>query len=333
MRLCLVLLGALALAGCNRGDMAGSPAANASENAPVAMDDGPALQSMPPDMNAAEMPMDSNTSMDMNSASDPPPMNRTMSLDSNVMSSIENVIAPGDGPETNAMARSDGSEYCEVIQDRVSASECAYYREAWGRLETGRGALDLPDEGLVLNQQAMVSFALARPQSPGRPGSVGDPAEILDTAPEKAGNVRVGRRMAVRLSGEGFTIDPPGLVEKDLSAGGAARWDWRVTPTRGGRGRLTVSAYVIVQPPGGPRGESLIRTLSQPVEVAVTREQRARNVVEKSKSWLELLTGWLGALAAFIGVGIVGVVVAIRKLRKNKAERDAAGGGEDGDSP
>lgn len=303
MRLSLILLGALALAGCNRGDMAMN-ASNAS---------------------AEDVAMDANMAADMNMA---------YTQSSNTLDDIGHSIENASGNVAqNQSAAADGSEYCEVIQDRVPASECAYYREAWARLETGRGALDLPEGGLALNVPATVSFALARPESAARPGAVTDPGQLLDTAPEQAGTVRVGRRMAVRLSGEGFTIDPPGLIEKDLASAGAARWDWRVTPTQSGRRRLTVSAYVIVQPPGGPRGENLMRTLSQEVEVGVTREQRARDMVEKSKSWLELLTGWLGALAAFIGVGIFGVVVAIRKFRKNKAGRDSADGGEDGDSP
>jgi hypothetical protein len=214
-------------------------------------------------------------------------------------------------------------EFCEILQDRIPPAECAYYREIWSRLSPGRGALDVPQQ-MMRDQSYRVSFALTRSSAPEAAES------FLDSPAERTATLRIGRRMAVRLDGEGFTIRPDGLTERDTAAAGAARWDWSVTPQRRGRLTLTLSAYVVVQPPDGERAENLIRTLSQNVEVEVPRNLRAKEKIEESKAFLGLATEWLVALAAAIGVGAFGVWTAIRKFGGSRG--NANGGDKSPDS-
>ena len=231
--------------------------------------------------------------------------------------------APGPGgDETGNVSAAEpgaagagGTVYCDLIQDNIPAAECEHYRQVWARLETGEGALDAPP-AMTRGVAQIVSFALTRASAPVRAG------EMLDSAPEKTAAVRVGRRMAARLEGEGFTIDPAGLVERDLFAGGAGRWDWTVTPTRGGPQRLRLGVYVIVRSPDGASRENLIRTLSHDIDVAVAKGDQRKDAIRESKSWLELANEWLLALAALVGGGLLALWLAIRKFRGPKGGKE-----------
>jgi hypothetical protein len=202
--------------------------------------------------------------------------------------------------------------YCPRIQDRATAADCSYYEEVWVRLERGQAAIDTPPH-MVRGISTRVSFAINR-------ADAGVSAEeLLDSAPEQTAQIRVGRRMAVQLQGEGFTVEPQGLMERDLGPGGAERWDWTVTPQRRGRLTLTFSAYVVIQPSGGERTQSLLRTLTREVEVSVRPADLTKDAMKESKAWFELTTGWLVALTALIGTGLLGLWLAIRKWRdRNK---------------
>jgi hypothetical protein len=231
--------------------------------------------------------------------------------------------APGSGgDETGNVSAAEpvaagagGTVYCDLIQDNIPAAECEHYRQVWARLETGEGALDAPP-AMTRGVAQIVSFALTRASAPVRAG------EMLDSAPEKTAAVRVGRRMAARLEGESFTIDPAGLVERDLFAGGAGRWDWTVTPTRGGPQRLRLGVYVIVRSPDGASRENLIRTLSHDINVAVAKGDQRKDAIRESKSWLDLANEWLLALAALVGGGLLAVWLAIRKFRAPKGGKE-----------
>jgi hypothetical protein len=221
----------------------------------------------------------------------------------------------GDVGSHNSMANGDAEPFCNIIQDRIPAAECDYYQEVWNRLGSGQAAFDVP-QVMRRGVTAQVSFALVRAEQ-GSDASAAA-ASLLDSAPERSATIRVGRRMAVNLSGEGFRIEPQGLQERDLGPGGQARWDWRVTPEVRGHKTLTISAYVVVQPPNGPRTENLIRTLSQEVDVDVSASDRAKDIAEASKSWLGIANEWLLALAALIGGGVLALILALRRVRRKK---------------
>jgi hypothetical protein len=234
--------------------------------------------------------------------------------------------APAPAPAPAAAA--DPLVYCDVSNDRIRASECAYNREAFARLDPGRAALDVPQR-MTRGEPVQVSLALTR-ATEGRPREIEDPQEHLDTKAEVTRSVRVGRRMGVMLQGEGFTIAPQGLIERDLLAGDAARWDWTVTPTRGGPGRLTATAYAIVTAANGRRTERLLRAFHEDVEIDVGIGDRTRDIIKDSKGWLELSTEWLVALTALIGTGLFGLVLAIRKFRRRPAGGGGGSGGAEG---
>jgi hypothetical protein len=205
--------------------------------------------------------------------------------------------------------------YCARVQDRISAADCAYYEEVWGRMERGQAAIDVPPQ-MVRGTPVRVSFAVNRAEAEVSAN------EMLDSSPEQTAQIRVGRRMAVQLQGEGFTVEPQGLVERDLGPGGAERWDWTVTPQRRGRLTLTFSAYVVMRPGGAERSQSLIRTLAREVDVTVSPADVTKDAITESKGWFELTTGWLVALTALIGTGLLGLWVAIRQWRDRNKPTD-----------
>lgn len=357
MRLFAILsAGALVLAGCGSarqeasnsaaaaGDFDNAAMMSAGNDAAMAENDvmmtsaepapASAPEAAPPTMSARPAPM---PVMAMPPPPPPPPP-----ADGNAALPDANEMAAANAVEGNEVAgnMADGNStaapadtriYCDVTHDRISAADCAYNREVWGRLDPGRAALDAPP-AMTRGHAERVSFALTR-AAEGHPHDIQNPAELLDTPPEMTTGTRVGRRMAVRLDGVGFTIEPAGLVERDLVAGGAARWDWTVTPLEGGHRRLTISAYAIVQAANGQRGENLIRTLSRDVEVRVSRDVQVEDWLDWSKRMIERFNAWLLAVAALIGGGVYGVVVAIRKVRGRRGDSAAESEGEgEGDS-
>lgn len=247
--------------------------------------------------------------MDVNMAADDP-ANATndVQLDMNGVEMVRN----GAGPAA------DGRQYCDVIADYATQADCAYYRDISARLESGSAALTAPPQ-MTRGVPATVEFAIARPPSPDRPAAVTDAEELLTAEPTLTKAIPVGRRMAVQLEGDGFAIEPEGLREADLGLTGAARWQWAVTPTVGGSRRLVLSAYVIVQAPDGTRGQNLIRTMHQDVEVAVAASEQADSIFAAVVKWLGNLKNLLGLLAAVV-LAALGVRVAWRKFRKGEAE-------------
>ena len=255
-------------------------------------------------------------------------------MDSNDQAALDdaaNAIA-NDNPPTvpNVAMTTDGRIYCDVIADFASSADCDYYRALSSRLESGSAALNAPAR-MTRGVPAQVEFAIARPPSPDRPAAVDNATDLLTGDPTLTKAIPVGRRMAVQLEGEGFTIAPEGLREADLGITGGARWQWRVTPERGGSRRLVLSAYVIVEAPGGARGQHLIRTMHQDVEVAVAAGEQADSFFAGIIKWLGNLKNLLGALAAVV-LAAVGLRAAWRKYRRGDEAAPGAAGQSGGPS-
>jgi len=258
-----------------------------------------------------------NVAYDENSAASVDDINLSSAADGNA--SATNPVPPGQ------VAGGEGA-FCDVVGDRVSSADCAYFRELSQRLESGSAALNAPST-MTRGEAVTVSFALARPASADRPAAETNAANVLGAAPTMTGVVPVGRRMAVRLTGDGFSVTPPDLVEQDLGISGTARWEWRVTPEVEGPHRLVLSAYVVANSPSGGRQQSLIRTMAQDIQVAVSPNDRATGIFGRIMEWLSNIKNLLIALAGVIGAAF-GVLVAVRKFRK-----PANGGGAEGGEP
>jgi len=194
-----------------------------------------------------------------------------------------------------AGVKSDPKEviFCDILRDRATRADCDYYHEILAKLEVGAGGVDMPatiDRG----DTATISFAIsANPdQAP--------VAEMLGAKPKENVTLKIGRKMAVELQGDGFKIEPVGLQQRDLFIGQGARWDWRVTALKASHYRLLLSAYVVVPGPNDSNKPNLLKTLELTLPVHVTWSDWFDDLLTNSTAWLTKGTNWIKALTAFL---------------------------------
>ena len=211
---------------------------------------------------------------------------------------------------------------CAVIQDMVPQEECDYYAQIKASLQTGEGAISAPSE-MVRGEQTTVSFAVSRYPDRTSAEDVLGSAPGEDTSAEEF-DLKVGRKMAALLQGEGFEIDPEGLVQKDLFFGDAARWEWKVTPVRAPRHRLTLTAYVVVSTPDGSNKENLLRTVTRDIRVTVPMGAQVQDFMDDSGSWFGRINAWLLLLAGLVSGGIFALWTALKAFRRPQSASGAS---------
>lgn len=198
--------------------------------------------------------------------------------------------------------------FCPILQDRASRSDCDYFDQIWANLRTGTGAFDAPEE-MTRGEMRTVSFAVARNESI-------PPAEVLGTAPDEQFKLKVARRMAALLQGEGFTIEPKAIQYQDLFIGEGARWEWQVTALKARRHRLSLSAYVVVASPDGKQKENLLKTVTRDIPVRVTWTQWYQDVVDDITSASNTTKGLLASLTALL-IALIAFQDKIRTFFRN----------------
>jgi hypothetical protein len=235
-----------------------------------------------------------------------------MSVDENFEDIANAVPATDTGPDPDEII------HCRRVLRDVSRAECDLYEKAWNDLAEGSGAIAAP-QTLVRGESAKVSFAIAATDE-GAP-EAGEPTatELLGENATQTVTVRVGARMGAQLTGEGFAIKPPEIVERELSVTRGARWEWEITALKAPRHRLLLHVFVRVKDPDGEKSR-LLRSQPIPVEVKVTTSQTIGDYMDESQAWLGRGTNWLKALAAFI-VALGGVVLAVRKLKSRDGDK------------
>ena len=199
--------------------------------------------------------------------------------------------------------------YCELLRDRSTRAQCDYLQLVWSKLEVGTGGVDVPDS-IVRGESGTVSFAISRSADL----SSTKMEDVLGAKADQQVRLKIGRRMAAQLQGDGFTIAPTGLQQRDLFVGDAARWDWQVTPDKARRYRLLLSAYVVVQAADGSSKESLLKTLELPLSVKVTWGQRIGDLMDDSEAWLTRGTNWIKALTVFL-ISVGGLIALFRRKK------------------
>jgi len=212
----------------------------------------------------------------------------------------------------NAVATIDSNPneiiYCDVLHDRASRSQCAYYSQIWSKFDIGAGGIHVPPS-IVRGETATVSFAISRDENS---ASLSD---ALGSAPDTKVKLKVGRLMAADLQGDGFKIEPTGLQKRDLFLGDSTRWDWQVTPLKAPKYRLVLSAYVVVKAADGSEKESFLKALELPLPVTITWGQRVSDFMDDSLAWLTKGTNWLKALTAFL-LALGGLFAVFRARKK-----------------
>lgn len=218
--------------------------------------------------------------------------------------------ADGAGNEDLSAAAENGEElpFCERVQERVAPWRCEYFEEAWESLQRGVGGVDHPAR-MQRGETATVTLVLGRPD----PGTDIMPDEqlsnMLGKEPDETFKVKVGRRMAAQLHGDGFDIKPSGLVQKDLFIGQGQKWEWKITALKNPKHDLSLSTYAVIAAPDGMK-ENLLRTIKVDIPVNVTWQQR----IEDTTVDLSLLEKFALGLAAFI-TAAGAIWLAVKSLR------------------
>ena len=216
-----------------------------------------------------------------------------------------------DGSGTKA-APPEQAAFCEVVGETMTPSQCRAFEEAWATLKQGVGAISKP-ERMRRGETATVALVLGRGSD--TRGTGGDRLrDLLGREPDETFKTRVGRRMAAQLSGNGFKIEPAGLVTKDLFLGEGQIWEWKVTALKGPRHALRLSAYAVIPSPDGLK-ENLLRTVQLSIPVELTWQQRLEDATESLSVLEKLLLG----LAALVAAG-AGLWAALKKFRPAAAK-------------
>lgn len=223
------------------------------------------------------------------------------------MSSLKNGQADT-GERSKSRASRAETIFCPILQDRAIRSDCDYFDQIWANLRTGTGAFDAPEE-MTRGETRTVSFAVARNQST-------SPAEVLGSAPDEQFKLKVARRMAALLQGEGFAIEPRAIQYQDLFIGDGARWEWQVTALKARRHRLSLSAYVVVASPDGKQKENLLKTVTRDISVTVTWAQRYQDVVDDITSASNTTKGLFASLTALL-IALIAFQERIRTFFRN----------------
>jgi hypothetical protein len=189
----------------------------------------------------------------------------------------------------------------------MPVARCEEIERAWNNLEQGRGAIAYPN-AMERDETATVTLVLGRP---GDASSAIDSTikDLLGAEPDQKFKVRVARRMAARLQGDGFNIEPEGLIVKDLYLGEGQSWDWKVTAQKNPRYLLRLSTYAVVVSPNGFK-ENLLKTVQIDVPVRVTWQQKLGDITGN----LSIVQALVAGLAALL-TALLGVWVAVRKFR------------------
>ncbi|QNP45636.1 hypothetical protein H9L14_14090 [Sphingomonas sediminicola] len=204
----------------------------------------------------------------------------------------------------------------------MSRADCSRASEISASLESGSGAVDHP-ESMLRGETATVSFVVSSDPE------IAPVSELLGSKPKKEVQLKIGRRMAARLTGDGFKIEPEDLVARDLYVGPAARWEWQVTALNAPSHRLMLSAYVIIETPNGNK-DMLLRTLQLPLAVRVTWGQRFDDFMDSTEHRLKRATAWVQLVIGLIAMlGTLATALGLRRLWRFLRTRRALARGKE----
>lgn len=221
-------------------------------------------------------------------------VDNVVEADNAVAVDAANAVAAHGGPTVPAP---DEPIFCAAIHDQTTRADCARIGMIRDNLAVGSSGVRYPPE-ITRGDTVTISFAVTNdPQA--------TPTEtMLGAKPVQEATLKVGRRMAAQLSGEGFKIEPEGLQQRDLYIAQGATWDWKVTALKAPTHQLKISAYVVIPDKDGALKENLLKTLDLPLQVKVTTGQRIGDWMDSSVDWMTRGTNWLKVLALFIAAAL-----------------------------
>lgn len=198
---------------------------------------------------------------------------------------------------------------------RLGVSGPCLDRSIFSGLERAEYAFNAPQEMAVSEPQ---TIALVIDTT----GQTDFSAELM-TLPgvQVEGETPISLVMEAEIVGPAFQITPSGRQRRELSELNPTRWDWEVTPTRGGQHQLEVSLYVLASEGGESIGEEKALAERRIITVTVSPLNRVTAFIAKVDP----------ILAFFVAIG--GAIAAVLAWFGIKSWRDVSGKEEAEDKP
>jgi hypothetical protein len=209
--------------------------------------------------------------------------------------------------------------FCAEIQQRVTQADCDDYVAQARSARAGLGAFNAPNP-MTRDQTTTLELAVSfKPPAPG----ASTPEEVVSGLPGKVVPIAptVGRHMAAELSGEGFTVTPSGLQQRDVEPGSVTTWDWTVRADRKGDHVLILKTVVEAAKADGGWIPLASTTKNQTIHVTVDKADAVRDVLDGIPDWLKSIQAIVVALAALLGA----VILLVRRWRKLKGAKAKPG--------
>ena len=198
---------------------------------------------------------------------------------------------------------------------KIGVSGPCLDRSLFSGLERAEYAFNAPQEMALAKPQTIALVIDTTGQT-----DFGDELMALPGATVQ-GETPISLLMEAEIVGPAFEITPSGRQRRELSQLNPTRWDWEVTPTRGGQHQLEVSLYVIASKGGESIGEEKALAERQIITVTVSPLNQVTAFIAKIDP----------ILAFFVAIG--GAIAAVLAWFGIKSWRDVSGKEEAGDKP
>jgi len=211
-----------------------------------------------------------------------------------------NEISPPESPTApNEVSRPAVASSTEPDCLKIGAVGSCLNREIFSQLERADYAFNAPTNMLVSKSQAIALVINSTGST-----NFDEELDALAGNPTK-GNTPISLIMEAEIVGPAFEIEPSGRQRRVLSSLNPTRWDWDVSPLRGGLHQLEVSLYVIATRDGESVGEEKAIADRRVITVTVSPLQRLSGFVSKIDpifTFLIAIGGAITAILAWFGV-------------------------------
>lgn len=178
----------------------------------------------------------------------------------------------------NKEQRAPQQQWCEVLQDEATPDECDRYGAAVEHLRKGAAALN-PPKSMEEGETRQVHFAISR-GSTSPLGMVPGPIEQ-----KRALQIKVGRRMAAELQGDGIFVKPLSSTVQDLGAAETATWTWEIKALPAKQHSLQLTTYVEIPDESGTLERAWAKTDSYDVTVDVGWSEHLSRTLSGAITW------------------------------------------------
>lgn len=206
-------------------------------------------------------------------------------------------------------------EPCPVTQSALSPADCQAAQRAMADARPGSAAIDAPAR-MRQGQTTEVTLVMQAASTAAAQQAVTEAASAAaGTATQRTVGrfaPRVGARMQVELTGEGFEFKPQSDTAQLVSADTTTSWHWSVTAKSPGKHRLIFTTTVSFQDSQGHEVKLKQSTDYHEIEVAVG--------FDSLSEWLKDTKVLIGLVTAVV-TALAGLFAAWRKLKGSPARK------------